>query len=140
MSEFLTRLDVELVDGLAASGRGVWRVTQQFRYYSNLLGRIISVEVDFLTDFASVPRAPFIFWLFGDTDQMAALLHDWLFHHREVCDEQTANKVLLEASKVAGVSWWRRMGIYLGVALGGRSSWEADQRGNGHTIVDGEIV
>lgn len=140
MGKYLSPLNVELIDGLAAAGRGIWRIEKPFHYVSDILGVIITVEVGFYTDFASVPRAPIIYWLFGDTDHEAAVLHDWLFHHHEVCDEQTANKVLLEASKAAGVSWWRRTGIYLGVVFGGRSSWIHDGLGDGHRIVDGEIV
>jgi len=68
------------------------------------------------------------------------VLHDWLFHHHEVCDEATANKVLMEAMMVEGIPACRRAGIYAGVALGGKSSWEEDGKGNGHTIVDGRIV
>ena len=139
-ARFLSRLDTEDVDDLACSGRGIWRLTAPLRYYSAILNRIIEVEPGFLTDYASVPRLPFIYWMFGDTTHMAAVIHDWLFHHHEICDEETANRVLLEAAEAECIALWRRMGIYLGVKVGGESSWEADGRGNGHTIVDGCIV
>ena len=93
-----------------------------------------------MTDYASVPRLPFIYCLFGDSSHSSAVIHDWLYHHHEVCDEQTANKVLLEACKAEGIPAWRRLGIYLGVKLGGESSWEEDGRGNGHQLVGGVIV
>src|SRR5450830_1515883 len=139
MSKFLSPLVAECVDDLAASGRGIWGVVRPLKYYSDLLGMLIVVEVGFLTDYASVPRLPFLYLLFGDTSHMAAVIHDWLFHHHEICDEQTANLVLLEACRVEGIPAWRRLGIYLGVKIGGRSSWVADGRGDGHTIVDGRI-
>lgn len=140
MSAFLSDLATVLVDDTAASGRGIWRVVQPFVYQSDVLGKTITVEPGFLTDFASVPRVPVLYLLFGDTSHRAAVLHDWLYHHHEVCDEATANLVLLEAAKVARIPAWRRLGIYLGVKIGGSSSWEEDGRGNGHQLVDGVIV
>lgn len=140
MSAFLSDLATVLVDDTAASGRGIWRVVQPFIYQSDVLGKTITVEPGFLTDFASVPRVPVLYLLFGDTSHRAAVLHDWLYHHHEVCDEATANLVLLEAAKVARIPAWRRLGIYLGVKIGGSSSWEEDGRGNGHQLVDGVIV
>lgn len=140
MSQFLSKLNTECIDDTAAGGRGFWKITEPFVYQSDVLGKTITVEPDFITDYASVPRLPLIYWLFGDTSHEAAVLHDWLFHHHEVCDEQTANLVLREASQVEGIPHWRLMGIYLGVKFGGESSWEADGRGNGHTVVDGRII
>ncbi|MES2126637.1 MAG: DUF1353 domain-containing protein [Pseudomonadota bacterium] len=137
---FITLPATRLLDDLACDGRGIWKVIEPLRYYSAILGREIVVEVDFLTDYASVPRVPFLYWLFGDTTHAAAVIHDWLFHHHEVCDETTANLVLREAAASEGISLWRRSGIYLGVAIGGRSSWEEDGQGKGHSIVDGRIV
>jgi len=140
MSQFLTELVAECVDDLAASGRGIWRIVRPLVYQSDVLGKTIVVESGFLTDYASVPRVPLAYLLFGDTSHKAAVLHDWLFHHHEMCDEPTANLVLLEASKVEGIPTWRRFGIYLGVKIGGRSSWEEDGVGNGHLIVEGRVV
>jgi len=140
MAKFLTPLATECIDDLAADGRGFWKVMKPFTFQSDILGREITVEPDFITDYASVPRLPIIYFLFGDTAHEAAVLHDWLYHHHEVCDEQTANAVFLEACVAEGIPKWRRLGLYLGVKFGGRSSWEADARGNGHTIVDGRIV
>ncbi|WP_161968944.1 DUF1353 domain-containing protein [Aquitalea magnusonii] len=77
------------------------------RYRSDLLGHVITVEPGFLTDYASVPRVPVLYLLFGDTTHKAAVIHDWLFHHHEVCDEATANLVLLEAAKVTRIPAWR---------------------------------
>lgn len=140
MSKFLTDLEVVCIDDLMNEGRGVWKITAPFVYQSDLLGRTITVEPGFLTDFASVPRVPFAYWLFGDTSHRAAVIHDWLFHHHEICDEPTANKVLREAMGVANIPGWRRWGIYMGVKIGGESSWEEDGKGAGHTVVAGRIV
>ena len=140
MAAFVTALEVECVDDTANSGRGIWRLTAPLVYQSDILGRQIVIEPGFLTDYASVPRVPFAYWLFGDTSHRAAVVHDWLFHHHEVCDEGTANKVLVEAMKAEGIPAWRRAGIYAGVFVGGRASWCDDARGDGHSIINGRIV
>lgn len=137
---FLSALEVECVDDTASSGRGIWRLTAPLRYHSDVLGHQIEIEAGFLTDYASVPRIPFAYWLFGDTSHRAAVVHDWLFHHHEICDEATANKVLLEAMTVEGIPAWRRAGIYAGVCIGGRAAWLEDGRSSGHSIVDGRIL
>ena len=108
MSKFLTDLETTCVNDLDASGRGIWRVNAPFVYQSDLLGKAITVEPGFLTDYASVPRVPVAYLLFGDTSHKAAVLHDWLYHHHEVCDEAMANQVLLEASAAEGITAWRR--------------------------------
>lgn len=136
MSHFITKLATENVSDI---GQGIWRVLNPFSYYSDILGREITVEVGFLTDYASVPRIPIAYWLCGDTAHLPAVLHDWLFHNHHICDEHTANRVLLEAMHVNGEPNWRAEMIYLGVEIGGKSSWEEDGRGNGHSIVDGKI-
>lgn len=140
MSAFKTSLVAECIDDTAASGRGFWRLRIPFVYASDLLGREITVEPGFITDYASVPRVPILYWLFGDSAHEAAVLHDWLYHHHEICDEETADKVLLEAMHVEGIPRWRAWCIYQGVRLGGRSSWEEDGRSDGHSIVDGRVV
>ena len=140
MAQFLSDLVTVCIDDRAADGRGFWKIVEPFVYQSDILGQTITVDPGFITDYASVPRIPIAYLLFGDTSHKAAVLHDWLFHHHEVCNEQIANDVLLEASTVEGIVKWRRFGIYLGVKFGGKSSWEADGKGNGHTIVNGEIV
>lgn len=140
MSAFLSKLEVENVDDINAQGRGFWKITAPFIYQSDILGKTITVETGFITDYASVPRIPIAYWLCGDTSHLPAVLHDWLFHHHEVCSEQMANQVLLEAMEVNGEPQWRAEMIYLGVAVGGQTSWEDDGNGDGHSIINGKIV
>lgn len=139
-SKFLSPLQVECIDDLAYSGRGIWRIINAFRYYSALLGFEIAVEPGFLTDFSSVPRAPILYWFCGDRAHLASVIHDWLYHHHEVCSEQVANAVFHEALAAQGIEKSIIDNLWLGVALGGRSSWEEDERGNGHTIMNSKIV
>ena len=143
MSSFISELVVECVNDLACDGRGIWKVTEPFIYQSDILARPITVEAGFLTDFASVPRIPFlpiIYEALGDTAHKAAVLHDWLYHHHEVCGEQSANNVFREACEVEGIPKWRFFCLWAGVSVGGKSSWSADGHNAGHNIVNGEIA
>jgi hypothetical protein len=140
MSAFLTELVTECVDSNACDGRGIWKIVTPFQYRSDILGKTIKIESGFLTDYASVPRLPILYTFFGDTAHKSSVVHDWLYHHHEICDEQTANKVFFEAMKVEGVVSWRRFFMYLGVKLGGSSSWKEDANGKGRKIVNGRIV
>lgn len=139
-AKFLSVLDASCIYPLANGGRGVWRIDKPLIFESKILNKRIEIEVGFLTDYASTPRLPFVYWLFGDTGKYESVVHDWLYHHHEVCDEATANLVLLEAAIAIGTPRWTRMGLYLGVEFGGKTSWEEDGRGDGHTFVDGRII
>jgi hypothetical protein len=53
---------------------------------------VIHVPHGFVTNFASVPRLPFAYLLFGGRGNRAAVVHDYLYepptaHPREWCDE-----------------------------------------------------
>lgn len=128
MSQFLSSLTVTLVDELAADGRGIWMVSIPFSYQSDILKKTVTVEVGFTTDFASVPRIPGVFDAFGDRAHKAAVLHDWLYHHHEVCDKDTADSVLKEAMLVSGIAEDIAEAFYLGVQAFGESSYEQDAK------------
>ncbi len=97
MGRFLNSLQAEKVTHRA--GDRVYRLTEPLIYGSNTLG-VIVVPKGFQTDFASVPRIPFAFWLFGAIGDEAACLHDYLYtEHTTRCggdkiDRATADKVL----------------------------------------------
>jgi hypothetical protein len=73
MSKFLTELDARLKDD-----DKVWVIGRSLVYESDLLGKII-VPVDFETDFASVPRVPIAYELFGDRAHRESVIHDYLY-------------------------------------------------------------
>lgn len=116
---FLTILDVELVDDKAADGRGMWKLKHELVYQSSVADRVIYVPEGFMTDFASVPRLPLVYDLFGDTAHPAAVVHDFLYSTGEL-PRKIADRVLLEAMAAEGVPAWRRWPMYLAVrAFGG---------------------
>ena len=127
MSAFLTQLEVEEVkdDDPAQDGRSTWRLTADLVYQSDLLGRLVTVPAGFVTDFASVPRLPVVWYLAGGTDQKAAVVHDFLYHSHDVSRAE-ADAVLREASAVNGQPWWRRNLMWAGVRLFGQKPFDDD--------------
>lgn len=119
MSQFLSVLDVQLLDDTMADGRGMWMLCQPLAYQSDIAGKVIVVPAGFKTDFASVPRLPIAYWLTGDTAHAPAVVHDHLYSTGDL-PRETADAVLLEAMASAGVPRWRRYAMYWAVrAFGG---------------------
>ncbi len=124
MAKFITELLVEL-ESEEGAARPIWRVIKPLVYESDITGGLIVVPSDFVTDFASVPRLPFAFWLMGDSAHKAAVVHDWLYTPPQKVTRAIADAVFREASAVAGVPAWRRWGMWLGVRLGGAGGFQA---------------
>lgn len=116
MSEFLTRLRMERSDG------DQWILTDTLIYQSDVAKQTFVIPRGFVTDLASVPRLPIIFWLTGATADRAAVVHDFLYSTRSV-SRKMADSVLAEASGVMGVPGWRRGLMWLGVRVGGGAYW-----------------
>jgi hypothetical protein len=96
-----------------------------FIYESALLQRIFVVPVGQPTDFASIPR---LFWtLVGAPTgrySRAAALHDDLYRNHGLVTRKQADDVLFEAMGVCRVPWLTKWLVYLGVRLGGASSYK----------------
>lgn len=122
MSAFLTRLEVELTDDTSNEGRGAWKVTSDLVYESDVAEQTFTVPAGFLTDFASVPRIPFVYAAVGDCAHEAATLHDWLYTFSDL-KRSAADAVLKEAMVVSGVTPFRCVAIYIAVRLFGASHW-----------------
>lgn len=76
MGRFLTKLRVEKLP--KQEGRGRWRLTDWLIYESDTVGLVL-VPPRYVTDFASVPRLPFMYLLFGGQSDAEATLHDFLY-------------------------------------------------------------
>lgn len=77
----------------------------------------LTIPKGFETDFASVPRLPFAYWLTGGLGDRAAVLHDFLYSVG--AGRKWADLMFRAALEAEGVSAWRRQLMYLGVRLGG---------------------
>ena len=87
---------------------------------------LIRVPDGFVTDFASVPRIPLVFYLFGGIGDYGACVHDWLYRNglftREESDDIfRAMLVYVDETSESRADWMRR-----GVRLGGKSSYKGE--------------
>jgi hypothetical protein len=114
MSRFLTELEVELINDDT-----IWRLKQPLMYYSDLLECTLVVPAGFETDFASVPRVPVAYYLFGSRAHRESVIHDYLFRKdsKPVVDFMTANTVFLEAMELRGKTKFVRYAMFLGVCF-----------------------
>jgi hypothetical protein len=115
-AKFLTPLQVEQVDETH------WRLLRSFTYDSAVVGARIVVPNGFVTDFASVPRVPVAYWLFGGEANAAAVIHDYLYT-TGIFPKDTADGVFYEAMRASGIGFLRARFMYWGVAYGGGVAW-----------------
>lgn len=113
-SRFLTTLRIERVK----VGGNQFRLTSDLVYASDLLDHVLIVPAGFVTDFASVPRLPFTYLLFGGVGDEAAVLHDFLYEWGLV-SRKLADEVFAEACAVLGVPAWRRGPMWAAVRVFG---------------------
>jgi hypothetical protein len=122
MAKFKSELVVRLLNQQAAQGRGNWEVQKPLVYETDLRPNDIIVPVGFQTDFASVPRLPYIFLIVGDIAQEAAVIHDYLYE-TQILGRRDADRVLREAALVTGCKWHQAWILYIGVRIGGWYGW-----------------
>lgn len=103
-----------------------WRLTTPFVFYLGDGDERVVVDVNFVTNFGSVPR---LFWnLLPPTGQYTAatVLHDWLRQHPVVYSDRgpraitvaEGDRIFLDVMGVLGVPWLVRRVLYRGVRIG----------------------
>ena len=119
MAKFLSELSVELLNA-----DSVWLVTRPLKYQSDILG-YIEVPMGFQTDFASVPKIPIAYELFGDRAHREAVIHDALYRSDFPGNVSfmTANRVFLEAMQIREKAFYIRYPMFWGTCLGGYFSY-----------------
>lgn len=120
-SEFLTKLVVYAVTDTK------WRLVQPLIYYSKILKSKIVVSEGFETDFASVPRIPFIYSLYGDRAHSCATIHDFLYQKQWV-SRWKADRIFLEAMGARKKPFYIRYPMWAGVRLGGWVAWKEHRK------------
>jgi hypothetical protein len=120
MSAFTTQLAVELEDEFG----GIWKLLAPLAYESDLLGKEVIVPKDFATDFASIPRLPFVYWATGGKGDRAAVVHDFLYSSG--IERKLADQVLKEALLACGYSTILANAFYAAVRVGGASHYHAE--------------
>lgn len=129
MSYFRTQLVASKVSDADDFGRALWCLRENLEFYSDSRG-LVTVPAGFITDFASVPRAPFAYWLAGDTAHASAAVHDYLVrgdYAEGLIDWAGAAFVFREAMCAEGVPPWRRWIMYWAVMQADPShTWSAE--------------
>jgi len=107
---FLTQLVAGKVGEAPSFGRARWRLQTDLAFLSPSYGLIVA-PAGYVIDYSSVPRAPLLYWLFGDTAHASAGVHDYcvgvLVPQGLMTWEQAAD-VFGEAMEYEGVPAWRR--------------------------------
>ena len=117
-SKFLTELDLRTLTDQKSV------LLRDLIYQSAIYRGVIIVPAGFVTDKASVPRVPFVYMFFGDRAHREAVIHDYLYQ-THIVSKKNADKIFKEAMNARGKSAFVRWGMYLGVVLGGRSSYKS---------------
>lgn len=120
MAEFLTHLSAHVNEDDCS-----WTLDHPLMYLSDLVSTVIVVPKGFTTDFASVPRIPIAYMLFGDRAHHESVIHDYLYRKdsKPCVSFFLANKIFLEAMKCRGKGRLIRWSMYAGVTLGGLSAY-----------------
>jgi len=97
MGRFITELNAKRLPDM--HGRKQWELTDWLIYDSKNIG-LIAVPPGYITDFASVPRLPIVYLIFGGFGDKEGVLHDFLYTKPhttgtgQVVDRAMADKVL----------------------------------------------
>lgn len=120
MAKFITELHATLLDN-----DKIWEIDSVLGYDSDLIDELIEAPKGFQTDFASIPRLPIVYTLFGDTAHREAVIHDYLYRKNSVpvVTKAVADEIFYEAMKVRGKPFYVRYPIYWGVVIGGGISY-----------------
>ena len=112
MGKFLTYVDAhQPFEG------SEWVFDNPLVFFSDLLGTI-TVPDGYTTDFASVPRLPVAYAIFGNVANAPSGIHDYLYSETDYA-RSDCDAVFLEAMEAAGISWWKRHMMWLAVRAAG---------------------
>lgn len=123
MSQFTTDLMVKPIDDQN------WSLIEGFEYHVGKYPseEIITVPVDFITDFASVPKM--FHWIISPKGKhtKAAVIHDYCYE-TELYSKFKSDRIFLEAMKVLNVKLWKRIIMFSAVVGFGLGAWNKCRR------------
>lgn len=121
---FLTPLIVEEI----ADRPEWWRLYYPLVYRTRW-GMEIAVPKGFETDLASIPRQFRRYFVVNGSHRRAAVLHDYLYHHR-IGTRASADALFREAMADTGVPAYERLPMWAAVRLGGWAAWRRTNNTN----------
>lgn len=101
----------------------LWQLLAPLRFYSCIVNAWVEAPQGFVTDGASIPRAPLLFLLAGGKANEAGYIHDALYTSRRY-PRDTCDKILREMVIAMGYDETLANEFYLGVRIGGGSHWD----------------
>lgn len=125
-AEFLGKLSVQLMDE-DGSGHALWRLTEDFGFWSAEMGMEVWARAGEVTDFASIPRVPILYLCEGDKGHRAAVIHDHLYQETpHTMARLAADNILREALVCEGFSEEEAQAWWVAVRFGGAGHWDAN--------------
>lgn len=104
---------------------GLWAVYVPIE--TEVLGVKIEIPKGFITDFATVPRLPVVYLLFGNCIYFSAVVHDFLYTNH-ITTRLKADKVFLKLMENENVPEWRHHLMYAAVRVWGWWFWDKQHR------------
>ena len=100
---FTTKFKIEQIDDV------FFKLLDDLVFISEEHNLKIRVPAGFVSDGPSVPRAPFVYLLFGHIGKRAAVIHDWLYRNalvpRHIADS-IYKEALIDSRKPYVTSYW----------------------------------
>lgn len=93
------------------AGRTKWRLAEELAFYFAPVKDKITVPAGFVTDFASIPRIPLVWWLMSDYGHPAAVVHDYLCELKQY-PRKFGDEVFHAALLACKVPPWRARLMY----------------------------
>jgi len=112
-------------------GSRPWELATPCVFFSERLNEDIVVPAGYKTDFASVPRLPFVYARYGNTAVVAAIIHDWMYEHTaHKWSRKEADKVFLDVMRLINDPSMesQRLAMYFAVRAFGWLPWRRYRR------------
>jgi len=110
---------------LKQNSDSVWIYKEPFKAYSKVLQCWFEIPEGFETDFASVPRVPIVYLVWGGRAHREAGIHDFLYRKNStpIVTFSQANNVFREAMICRKKPSYIIYPMYWGVCIGGYPSY-----------------
>ena len=115
---FRSKIDISDTGEVNSDGRTIWHIDAPLIYEQPKTGVIVTVPKGRTTDFASVPRWPVVYWLFGEVGNGPAAIHDFLYSEAKL-SRKASDGIYLDAMAETKVPLWRRQGMHKAVRMFG---------------------
>lgn len=140
---FRELIQTKRIAGYDQGGRPIWELARPLFFWSRVWQCWLMVPAGFRTNYASVPRLPFVYWWYGERCWEEPALHDFAYTEHAIfkvafaddgsiasvvrveINREQADDLFLEALQAnPKTSGGMADVMHRGVRLGGQSSWD----------------